>query len=87
MDSPSANGLGWETTGVSVTLIEISPWAIATREIVTSLPRTMVPDCSSITIRAGTATSIGRFSMLARTREGEPCRLRRSISTVPGSRI
>ena len=61
----SENGSGWTTCGASVMRTVSAPWLTATREILTSLPMTIVPVRSSMTTRAGASASTARFSISA----------------------
>ena len=54
---PRENGAGWLTCGVSVMVTVRLPCATATVETRTSLPMTMMPERSSITILAGESGS------------------------------
>ena len=58
-------GFGLTTRGASVMRTVSVPWLMATREILTSLPMTMVPVRSSMTTRAGMSDSTTRFSISA----------------------
>ena len=63
---PSAEGHGWLTSGVSLTLMVRLPCAMATVEMRTSEPITMTPDCSSMTTFAGSSGSTFSCSMSVR---------------------
>lgn len=63
--SPLEKGSGCTTRGASVMRTVSVPWLMATREILTSLPMTMVPVRSSMTTRAGVSDSTTRFSISA----------------------
>ena len=73
---PSENGSGWTIFGISVMRTVSVPWLIATLEIRTSWPMTIVPVRSSTTTRAGVSDSTIRFSSSAMKRAAEmPFRL------------
>ena len=68
---PCENGSGWTTLGISVMRTVSVPWLIATFEMRTSWPMTIVPVRSSMTTRAGVSDWTSRFSSSAMKRAGE----------------
>ena len=70
--SPFEKGSGCTTFGASVMRTVSVPWLMATREIFTSLPMTMVPVRSSTTTRAGASDlddQVLEFGIEARRRD------------------